>query len=127
MIVIKNLPKHERPREKMVEKGAVNLRNGELLAILLRTGYTGKNVIEVSEEFVRGGNKNKLSDVNRTKILDAFTVRKDIEYFAKLVDNKAIAENDYNIAVSSYVVQEDTREVVDITEINKEIVNVVAR
>jgi type I restriction enzyme M protein len=64
---------------------------------------------------------------NRKKILDAFTTRKDAEYFAKLVDNKTIADNDYNIAVSSYVVGEDTREVVDITELNTKIAKIVTR
>lgn len=83
--------------------------------------------IDASAEFVRGGNKNKLSETNRLKILEAFSNRKDIEYFAKLVDNKTIAENDYNIAVSSYVVAEDTREVVDITTLNKKIAKIVAR
>ncbi|MBU0546290.1 type I restriction-modification system subunit M [Patescibacteria group bacterium] len=83
--------------------------------------------IDASAEFVRGGNKNKLSDTNRAKILEAFTERKDVEYFAKLVDNKTIEENDYNIAVSSYVVGEDTREVVDITELNKKIAKIVTR
>src|SRR5208282_1829038 len=51
--------------------------------------------IDASAEFVRGGNKNKLSETNRLKILDAFIARKDLAYFAKLVDNKTIAENDY--------------------------------
>jgi type I restriction enzyme M protein len=37
---------------------------------------------------VRGGNKNKLSEQNRTKILDAFVKREDSEYFAKLVNNQ---------------------------------------
>jgi type I restriction enzyme M protein len=83
--------------------------------------------IDASAEFVRGGNKNKLSGTNRLKILDAFTARKDVSYFAKLVDNKTIAENDYNIAVSSYVVVEDTREAVDITELNVRIASIVAR
>jgi len=83
--------------------------------------------IDASKEFVRGGNKNKLSEENRKKILNAFTLRKDAEYFAKLVDNKTISENDYNIAVSSYVVAEDTREVVDITELNQKIAKIVAR
>jgi type I restriction enzyme M protein len=59
--------------------------------------------------------------------LGAFTTRKDAEYFAKLVDNKTITDNDYNIAVSSYVVGEDTREVVDITELNAKIAKIVAR
>ena len=83
--------------------------------------------IDASKEFVRGGNKNKLSEENRKKILNAFTLRKDAEYFVKLVANKTIAENDYNIAVSSYVIAEDTREVVDIKELNKEIEKIVAR
>ena len=83
--------------------------------------------INASAEFVRGGNKNKLSETNRRKILDAFISRKDAEYFAKLVDNKTIAENDYNIAVSSYVVSEDMREVVDITKLNTRIAGIVAR
>ena len=83
--------------------------------------------IDASKEFVRGGNKNKLSEDNRKRILDAFIERKDVDYFAKLVDNNIIAENDYNIAVSSYVVAEDTREVVDIKELNKNIKRIVAR
>ena len=83
--------------------------------------------IDASAEFVRGGNKNKLSDDNREKILNAFKTRKDADHFARLVDNKTIAENDYNIAVSSYVVQKDTREVIDIKELNAEIKGIVAR
>lgn len=83
--------------------------------------------IDASAEFVRGGNKNKLSEGNRLKILEAFSNRQDIEYFAKLVDNKDIAENDYNIAVSSYVAQKDTREVVDIQELNTKIAQIVAK
>ena len=83
--------------------------------------------IDASAEFVRGGNKNKLSETNRKKILDAFTNRRDAEYFAKLVDNKTIVGNDYNIAVSSYVVAEDMREVVDIKELNIKITKIVAR
>src|SRR3989339_2141514 len=83
--------------------------------------------IDASSEFVRGGNKNKLSDVNRLKILNAFSDRKDSEYFSKLVDNKTIAENDYKIDVSSYVIAEDTREAVDITELNAKIAKIVSR
>ena len=83
--------------------------------------------IDASAEFVRGGNKNKLSEENRKKILNAFVERKDAEYFAKIVENKVIAENDYNITVSSYVEQKDTREVVDIKELNLEIGRIVKR
>ncbi|NTW30288.1 MAG: type I restriction-modification system subunit M [Candidatus Moranbacteria bacterium] len=83
--------------------------------------------IDASAEFVRGGNKNKLSETNRTKIREAFVARKDAEYFAKLVDNRRIAENDYNITISNYVEGKDTREVIDIKELNQEIVQIVAR
>ena len=83
--------------------------------------------IDASKEFIHSGNKNKLSEENRKKILEAFSKREDSEYFTKLVDNKKIAENDYNIAVSSYVEQEDTREVIDITELNKKIEGIVKK
>lgn len=83
--------------------------------------------IDASNEFVRGGNKNKLSEDNRKKILNAFIERKDSEHFAKIINNKAIAENDYSLAVSSYVEQKDTREVIDIKELNKEIERIVKR
>lgn len=83
--------------------------------------------IDASAEFVRGGNKNKLTDKNRAKITKSFTERADIEHFAMLVDNEAIEENDYNIAVSSYVTQKDTCEIIDIKELNAEIASIVAR
>ncbi|MGO3857520.1 MAG: type I restriction-modification system subunit M [Glutamicibacter arilaitensis] len=83
--------------------------------------------IDGSAEFVRGGNKNKLSEDNQQALLDAFTNRESSEYFTKLVDNSDIAANDYNIAVSSYVEAEDTREVIDITELNTRIEQIVAR
>jgi len=83
--------------------------------------------IDASAEFVRGGNKNKLSDENRAKILQAFTKRTDMAHFAKLVNNKTIEESDYNIAVSTFVSQKDTREVIDIKKLNAEIKGIVAR
>lgn len=83
--------------------------------------------IDASAEFVRGGNKNKLSESNRKKILDAFIERKDKDYFAKLVPNNLIAENDYNIAISSYVEQENTTEDVNIELLNARIAEIVIR
>ncbi len=83
--------------------------------------------IDGSSEFTRSGNKNKLTQAHRQKILDAFAARKDIAHFARLVDNGEVAKNGYNIAVSSYVEQEDTREVVDIQQLNAQIAGIVAR
>lgn len=82
--------------------------------------------IDASAEFVRQGNKNKLSEENRQKILDSFTNRQDIDYFAKVATYEDVA-NDYNLSVSSYVEAEDTQEVINITELNADIAKIVAR
>jgi type I restriction enzyme M protein len=83
--------------------------------------------IDASAEFAHVGNKNKLLPGNQQKILDAFTARENIEHFTKLVANADLAENGYNISVSSYVEQEDTREAVDIAKLNADIAEIVAR
>lgn len=83
--------------------------------------------IDASKEFERSGNKNKLTVSNQNKVLDLFTKRDPVDYEASLVANEAISENSYNIAVSSYVQQEDTREQIDIAKLNAEIAEIVAR
>ncbi|HVW79843.1 MAG TPA: type I restriction-modification system subunit M [Mycobacteriales bacterium] len=97
--------------------------------VVLKKSKTENKVlfIDASAEFVRQGNKNKLTEANQAKILEAFTARTDVDYFATLVDYETIAANNYNIAVSSYVTAEDTRVAVDITELNAEIARIVAR
>ena len=83
--------------------------------------------IDASAEFVRAGSKNKLSETNRKRILNAFIVRKDEDHFAKLISNSNIAENDYNISVSSYVEQENTTVEVDIEKLNAHIAEIVIK
>ena len=83
--------------------------------------------IDVSKECVKVTNNNKLGDKNIENILKLFTDRVDKEYVAKLVPNKEIEENEYNLSVSTYVEKEDTREKIDIVELNKEIDEIVAR
>ena len=83
--------------------------------------------IDASAEFVRSGNKNKLTPAHQQKILDAFTGRQSIDHFARLVENGDVAANGYNIAVSSYVEQKDEREAVDIRALNAKIAHIVAR
>ncbi|PZQ87777.1 MAG: type I restriction-modification system subunit M [Leifsonia xyli] len=97
--------------------------------IVLKKSKTDNSVlfINASDEFKRVGNKNKLTPDNQQNILMALDVREDEDHFAKLVSNEDIAANDYTISVSSYVEEEDTREVVDITALNEEIAEIVAR
>jgi type I restriction enzyme M protein len=83
--------------------------------------------IDASAEFTRQGNKNRLTGGHQQTILGAFSMREDVPHFAKLVEHEVIAENGYNIAVSSYVEAEDTSVVVDITTLNAEIARIVAR
>lgn len=57
---IKDLPRHKRPREKLFEKGVDALKDYELLAILLRTGYQGKSAIEIAKRILKTTTLKKL-------------------------------------------------------------------
>ena len=83
--------------------------------------------IDASAQCVKVTNANKLTDENIRNILDAYTARRDVDHVARLVPNDEIAAQDYNLSVSAYVEQEDTREVIDIRKLNKELEQIVAR
>lgn len=83
--------------------------------------------IDASAECVKVTNNNKLTQGNIENILRIFTERKDIDYTAKVVKNSVIAENDFNLSVSTYVEKEDKREKIDINELNQQIEEIVAR
>ena len=51
--LIKDLPIIERPRERLIKKGAINLSNEELLSIILKTGYKNSSVKEVSNNLLK--------------------------------------------------------------------------
>lgn len=97
--------------------------------IVLKKSKVDNSVLFVnaSDQFKRFGNKNKLTEENRAQILEWLTNRADVDYVTKLVSNEEIAENNFNIAVSSYVEPEDTREEIDIVALNAEIKRIVAR
>lgn len=52
-LLIKELPASERPRERLIEKGADALKHSELIAILLRTGRKGASAIQVAEQILQ--------------------------------------------------------------------------
>ena len=58
--------------------------------------------------------------------MELYANRKDEDYLAKLVKNDDILANDCNLSVSSYVEQEDTREVIDIKAVNAKLETLVA-
>lgn len=83
--------------------------------------------IDASKECIKVTNNNKLASDNIKNILEIYTSKEDKQFFSKLVPNDEISEQDYNLSVSTYVEQEDTREKIDIKVLNKEIAEIVAR
>ena len=83
--------------------------------------------IDATEQCVKVTNNNKLTDENIDYIVNCFDNRETKEHFSRLVTYDEVAQNDYNLSVSSYVEQKDTREVIDINKLNAEIKEIVAR
>lgn len=83
--------------------------------------------IDATKECVKVTNNNKLTEENIAAIVDAFTTRKEKAHFAHLAAFDEVKENDFNLSVSTYVEQEDTREVIDIKKLNAEIAEIVKR
>jgi type I restriction enzyme M protein len=101
---------------------------GTCILVLKRSKADNKVLfIDASEQFVRQDAKNTLTDANRKAILDAYAARTDVPHFAALVDHEVIKANGYRLTVSSYVEAADTREKVDIVQLNADITGIVAR
>lgn len=107
---------------------APNLFYGTSIAVTLlvlskHKTDTKTQFIDASGEdfFKKATNNNVLTDEHIAKIMDIFDKKEDVPHVAISIDNSKIAENDYNLSVSSYVVAKDTREQVDIATLNTEI------
>ena len=87
--------------------------------------------IDASGLYKKQTNNNVLTyegeDNHIDQIMKAFDSKEDIAHFSKCVDNEVIAQNDYNLSVSSYVEAKDTREIVDINKLNAELKTTVAK
>ena len=90
---------------------------------------TKTQFIDASGEdfFKKVTNNNILEDKHIERIMEIFDRKEDVDHVAKSVDNKLIAENAYNLSVSSYVEAKDNREKVDIAALNAEISQTVAK
>ena len=97
--------------------------------IVLRKGTRPDNrvlFIDASKEFQKNGNKNRLTKENQDRIFSVFQEREEEQYFSRLVSIDDILQNDSNLSVSSYVEQEDTREVIDIKAVNATLQTLIA-
>jgi len=113
---------------------APNLFYGTTIAVnilVLSKHKTDTNIqfIDASGEdyFKKGTNTNILTDQHIEAIMQAFDSKADIVHFAQSVASEIIANNDYNLSVSNYVQPKDTREKVDIVQLNAELKMTVAR
>lgn len=80
------------------------------------------------EEFYKKEtNNNVLLPEHINRIVEIFGGKEEVQYVATSVDNATIAENNYNLSVSSYVEAEDKREVIDIVKLNAEVAQTVKR
>lgn len=98
--------------------------------IVLSKGKADDKVlfVDASEEFSHVGNKNVLMPENVDRIYAAVHDRSEEEHFSRLVGIDEVGgENDYNLSVGTYVERRDTRERVDIAELNERIAGIVAR
>ena len=99
--------------------------------MLLKKNKTDNAIlfVDASKEFVKVTKNNRLSEENIRRIVSAVAQRKDEQYFSRLVPNEEVGskQNNYNLSVSTYVEQEDTREKIDIVKLNAEIAEIVAR
>ena len=83
--------------------------------------------IDASKEFLKVTNNNKLTEDNINNIVKYYTDRKDVQYVAKVASYDEVKNNKYNLSVSTYVEKEDTREKIDIKELNRKLEETVRR
>ena len=97
--------------------------------MVMKRGKTDSQTmfIDASNEYVKVTNNNKLTQNHIQKIVEIYTKREEVKYFSHLATFEEISENDYNLSVSTYVEVEDTREKIDIIELNDEITKIVAK
>jgi type I restriction enzyme M protein len=72
-------------------------------------------------------NNNVLRDSDIEQIMAVFDSKENVDHFAKSVRLEAVVAKEYNLSVSTYVEAKDTREVVDIAQLNSELKSTVAR
>lgn len=83
--------------------------------------------IDATNECIKVTNNNKLTAQNSDRIVNTFAQRLEDAHFSHVASYDEVSGNDYNLSVSTYVEAEDTREKVDITKLNAEIAEIVAR
>lgn len=109
-----------------------NLFYGTTIATCIMVLKKGKQenstlFIDASKECTKVTNSNKLTNDNIAKILELYSNRQNVPYLARLVPNAEVADQNHTLSVSSYVEAEDTREVIDIVQLNAQLKEIVKK
>jgi len=88
---------------------------------------TSTQFINASGLFKKEANNNVLTDEHIEKIMQVFDSKADEDHFASSVSFETIADNGYNLSVTSYVEAKDTREMIDIKKLNAELKTTAAK
>jgi type I restriction enzyme M protein len=88
---------------------------------------TKTQFIDASALFKKETNNNVLTDEHIARIMEVFESKENVLHFAASVNHAAVAEKDYTLSVSTYVEAKDTREVVDIAELNAKLATTVGK
>lgn len=83
--------------------------------------------IDASEIYTKATNNNKLSEENIQTILKYYQDKENVDHLVSVVEQEDIANEDYNLSVSTYVEAKDTREKIDIKVLNKQIEEIVKK
>ena len=77
--------------------------------------------VDAAECFTKQGPKNTLSEGDQKAITDLYFGKKDVAHKAVMVPQATVKDKDYNLSVNTYVEKEDTREEIDIEQLNGDI------
>ena len=93
-MIVKEMPISERPREKALKYGISSLSNRELLALIIRNGYSGKSSLLIGEEILVMS--NGIGNLSRLRINDLLNIKgikkvKALELLACIEISKRIA------------------------------------
>lgn len=113
---------------------APNLFYGTPIAvtILVLSKHKADNTtqfIDVSGDdfFKKVTNNNMMTDAHIDKVMQMFDSKEEVAHVTTTIDNSKIAENDYNLSVSSYVTPKDNHEKIDIDKLNTELAKSVGK
>jgi type I restriction enzyme M protein len=98
-----------------------------ILVLSKHKADTTTQFIDATALFKKETNNNVLLDEHIQQMMDVFDTKANVDHFARSVPYDEVAANGYNLSVSSYVESKDTRETVDIAQLNAELKTTVAK